>query len=154
MVGMVVLAVSFWPLGHLGPHTPLWVIAAWLFFGGLGAGLSMMPNTVAGMNAVSFRLVAQASAVRSLNRQLAGAFGTAVLASFLASRIGPIGSHAGHVTTAAVAGYNDLFILGMWLLVAAFVLACFLPGKARSLAIQEERRAELHDPPQALDVTD
>jgi EmrB/QacA subfamily drug resistance transporter len=142
-VGMVILAVSFWPLGHLAVDTPLWVIAIWLFVGGLGAGLAMMPNTVAGMNAVSFRLVAQASAVRSLNRQLAGAFGTAILASFLAARIGPIGSHAGHVTPAAIAGYNDLFLLGMWLLLAAFALSLFLPGKEQTLAVQEERRREL-----------
>ncbi len=146
-VGLVILAISFWPLGHLGPTTSLWVISAWLFFGGLGAGLAMMPNTVAGMNAVSFNLVAQASAMRSLNRQLAAAFGTAVLASFLASRSGPIGSHAGHATTAAIAGYNDLFILGMWVLLLAFVLSLFLPGKARTLAVQEERRREMDAAP-------
>ncbi len=142
-IGMVILAVSFWPLGHLGVDTSLWVIAAWLFVGGVGAGLSMMPNTVAGMNSVASRFVAQASAIRSLNRQLAGAFGTAILASFLASRIGPIGSHAGHPTAHTIAGYNDLFILGMWLLVAAFALALFLPGKRQMLAMQEDRRREM-----------
>jgi DHA2 family multidrug resistance protein len=142
-VGIVVLAISFWPLGHLGADTPLWVISTWLFVGGLGAGLAMMPNTVAGMNSVSSRLVAQASAVRSLNRQLAGAFGTAVLASVLSSRVGAIGSHAGHPTPAAVAGYNDLFVLGTWILVVTVVLALFLPGKAKSLAMQEERRRDL-----------
>jgi DHA2 family multidrug resistance protein len=142
-VGIGILAVSFWPLGHLGVATPLWYVSLWLFVGGVGAGLSMMPNTVAGMNAVSFRLVAQASAVRSLNRQLAGAFGTAILASFLAARIGRIGTHAGHPTPSVVAGYNDLFILGMWLLVAAFGLALLLPGKRRTLAMQEERRREI-----------
>jgi DHA2 family multidrug resistance protein len=142
-IGMIVLAISFWPLGHLGVDTSLWVISLWLFVGGLGAGLAMMPNTVAGMNSVSSRLVAQASAVRSLNRQLAGAFGTAILASFLTSRNGPIGSHAGHATASAVAGYNDLFILGMWVLVFTVLLGLFLPGKKQSLAMQEDRRRDM-----------
>jgi EmrB/QacA subfamily drug resistance transporter len=142
-VGLVILAATFWPLGHLAVDTPLWVVAVWLFLGGLGAGLAMMPNTVAGMNSVSFRHVAQASAVRSLNRQIAAAFGTAILVSFLESRVGVIGSHAGQPTPHVLAAYNDVFILSMWILVASFVLAVFLPGKARSLQLQEERRREM-----------
>lgn len=141
-IGLVVTAFSFWPLGHLRADTPETVVAAWLFVGGLGVGLAMMPNTVIAMNSVHGRYVAQASAVRSLNRQIAAALGTAVLASVLASRIGAIGSHAGRPTVHALAGYNDLFLIAMYLSIASFVCALFLPGKRAAKALQEERRRD------------
>jgi EmrB/QacA subfamily drug resistance transporter len=141
-IGLAITAISFWPLGHLRVDTPMAVVAAWLFLGGFGVGLAMMPNTVIAMNSVHGRYVAQASAVRSLNRQVAASFGTAILASILASRIGAIGSHAGKPTPAALAGYNDLFIIAMVFAIAAFVCAFWLPGKRGAHALQEERRRE------------
>jgi DHA2 family multidrug resistance protein len=141
-VGLAVTALSFWPLGHLGVDTPMWAVSAWLFLGGLGVGLALMPNTVIAMNSVHGRYVAQASAVRSLNRQIAGALGTAALASLLASRIGGIGAHAGQPVPSAVAGYNDLFIVAMFVTLAALGCAVGLPGKRAARALQEERRRE------------
>jgi DHA2 family multidrug resistance protein len=141
-VGLAVTALSFWPLGHLGVDTPMWVVSGWLFLGGLGVGLALMPNTVIAMNSVHGRYVAQASSVRSLNRQIAGALGTATLASLLASRIGAIGSHAGRPTPSAVSGYNDLFIIAMFVTIAALLCAVALPGKRAARALQEERRRE------------
>lgn len=141
-LGLAVTALSFWPLGHLAVDTPMWAVSGWLFLGGLGLGLALMPNTVIAMNSVHGRYVAQASAVRSLNRQIAGALGTAALASLLASRIGGIAAHAGRPTSAAVSGYNDLFIVAMVITIAAFVCALRLPGKRAARALQDERRRE------------
>jgi DHA2 family multidrug resistance protein len=141
-IGLAITAFSFWPLGHLHIDTPPEVVAAWLFVGGFGVGLALMPNTVIAMNSVHGRYVAQASSVRSLNRQIAAALGTAVLASILASRIGPIGSHAGRPTPHLLAGYNDLFLIAMFVTIAAFVCAFWLPGKWAARALQEERRRE------------
>ena len=114
----------------------------WLFVGGLGVGLAMMPNTVTGMNSVPGRYVAQASAIRSLNRQIAGAFGTAILASLLTAQIGTLGTRAVQATPHLVAGYNMLFSIAMWSIVAALLCALLLPGKAASLELQEQRRRE------------
>jgi DHA2 family multidrug resistance protein len=141
-IGLVVTACSFWPLGHLRADSSETIVALWLFLGGLGVGLAMMPNTVIAMNSVHGRYVAQASAVRSLNRQIAASLGTAVLASVLASRIGVIGSHAGKPTPHVLAGYNDLFLIAMYLTIAAIGCALWLPGKHAARALQEERRRE------------
>jgi EmrB/QacA subfamily drug resistance transporter len=141
-IGLAIGALSFWPLGHLAPDTSMAVVAAWLFIGGLGMGLAIMPNTVIAMNSVHGRFVSQASAVRSLNRQVAGALGTAALASILESRIGPIGSHAGAPTPAAVAGYNDLFLVAFAVTTAAFLVALVLPGRTGARALQEARRRD------------
>jgi hypothetical protein len=35
-VGLAIGAASFWPLAHLATDTPMAVVAAWLFVGGLG----------------------------------------------------------------------------------------------------------------------
>jgi MFS family permease len=141
-IGLAIAALSFWPLGHLHIDTPMWFVSVWLFVGGLGVGLAMMPNTVIAMNSVHGRYVAQASSVRSLNRQVAAALGTAVLASLLSSRIGAIGSHAGHPTPHVLAGYNDLFLVAMVAAIGALACAFWLPGKWAARALQEERRNE------------
>jgi DHA2 family multidrug resistance protein len=141
-IGLAIATVSFWPLGHLAADTPMSVVAAWLFVGGLGMGLAIMPNTVIAMNSVHGRYVSQASAVRSLNRQVAGALGTAALASILQSRIGPIGSHAGAPTAAAVAGYNDLFLVAFAVTLLAMAFALVLPGRSEAPALQEARRRD------------
>jgi hypothetical protein len=106
-----------------------------------------MPNTEIAMNSVHARLVSQASAVRSLNRQVAGALGTAALASILVSRIGPIGSHAGTPTPAVVAGYNDLFLVASRSRSAHSSAPSFSPGgpvlgpsRRRAAAIRAKRR--------------
>ncbi len=39
------LGGSFWPLGHLRVDSAMWFVAMWLFVGGLGVGLSIMPNS-------------------------------------------------------------------------------------------------------------
>ena len=142
-IGLAIAAVSFWPLGHLqARHTDV-VVAAWLFVGGLGVGLSMMPNTVIAMNSVHGRYVAQASAVRSLNRQVAGALGTAGAGVVPRRRgTGAIGSHAGMPTAEAVAGYNDVFVVAFIVTAIAFLFAFWLPGQRAARALQEARRGD------------
>jgi DHA2 family multidrug resistance protein len=139
-IGLGVLALSFWPLAHLGLHTPLWEVAVVLFVGGLGTGLSVMPNTVVAMNSVHGRYVAQASAVRSLNRQVAGAFGTAAMASILASGSGPVGTD----DFGQLAGYNELFLIAFVVTLLAFVCAFALPGRRVARELQEARRDDVY----------
>jgi DHA2 family multidrug resistance protein len=141
-IGLAITAVSFWPLANLNADTPMSVVAMWLFIGGLGVGLSIMPNTVIAMNSVHGRYTAQASAVRSLNRQVAGALGTAALASVLVSHIGPIGSHAGRPSAEAVGGYNAVFAVAFLCTLLAFVFAFALPGQRIARELQEARRRD------------
>lgn len=61
----------------------------------------MMPNTLAAMNALPARYVARASAVRSLNRQVAGSIGVAVLAGLVAARVGTIAGAPGSLRTSS-----------------------------------------------------
>lgn len=141
-VGLAIFAASYWPLSRLRLDTPLWFIALVLFVGGLGAGLSMMPNTVTAMNSVPGRYVSQATAVRMLNRQVAGALGVAVLATILATRTGSNHPASAAAAPQALGAYNEVFLISLVLLALAFALGFFLPDREQTLALQEERRRE------------
>ena len=146
VVGLSVLTVTTWALSRLAPDTPVWWVAGVLAAQGLGTGLMRIPLNVAGMNAVPNRYLTQAAALRSLNRQIAGALGTAVLAAVVISQLGTI---APDVTTAeevasAQAAYNRVFWLGSVLLLPAVVAAAFLPGR-RGMRDLQARRAEEYE---------
>jgi EmrB/QacA subfamily drug resistance transporter len=135
--GVALLTVSALGLGRLDLQSSEPWIAFLLFVGGLGTGLAMMPNTVTAMNVLPGRFTAQASAVRSMNRQVAGAMGVAVLASVFESRVG------GSTDPATVqSAYNAVFLCGAAVCVVALLLAFFLPSRAANDAIIATRIAE------------
>lgn len=142
MVGVGLMGVALWFLGHLGGVESNLHLILILGLQGMGIGLAMMPNTVAAMNSVSSRLVAQASAVRSLNRQVSGSLSVAILSSLVVARMGSLSVISGTDPIAAQSAYNSVFLVGLAGAAVALVMAAFLPGRVRSRTIQEERAAE------------
>lgn len=143
-VGVLVMTGSTWFIAHLRPDTPKSHLVAILVVSGVGTGLAIMPSTVAAMNALPTRFVAQAAAVRSLNQRVAAALGTAALAAFIAAQLGVVAPEsldaAGRVEAQDV--YNQVFLIATGILVAVFVLALFLPGRKRMRQFQEYRADE------------
>ncbi len=150
-IGVALLTASFWPLAHLGPDSPLPMIAAVLFLGGLGSGLAMMAPNIVALNAVETRQVSQASGLSSVSRQMSAAIGTAVLASIYAS-IRPPGDPASIPPAEAIDPFNTVFMVAFGVLVVALVAAQFLPGKVVARRLQDERRAEAIEAESALTV--
>lgn len=145
VTGMSLLAVSSWFLGHLEPTTTQTTIILILMVGGLGSGLAIMPNTVAAMNSLPTAKVAQAAAIRAINRQVAGAAGTALLAAVLVASLGAVSPETLPVppdAATAQAAYNRIFIVMFWILVAAATLGLFLPGRTQMRQFQDERAEE------------
>ena len=97
----------------------------------------MAPNIVA-MNAVSATKVSQASALSQTARQVSAAIGVAIIASVFASARpdGPAGS-------ADLGPYRVVFHVAAGLLVVATIVAQFVPGKAKALQLQADRKAEM-----------
>ena len=144
-VGLSVYASSTWWLGHLTPTTPERDIVLWLVVAGVGLGLTLTPNNVTAMNSLPSRFVAQAAAVKAVNRQVFGAMGTAVFAAMLVATLGTVSpeSLVGLPPIDEVqASYNRVFIGSFWMQVVAAVLALALPGRRGALADQAARRAE------------
>lgn len=143
-LGVGLVTLTTFGLANLTPTTPFPAIVALLAVQGIATGLAIMPTTVGAMNALPMRFVAQASSVIALNRQLAGAVGTAVLGAVIVVQLGAI---APEVTGPAEVqqsqdGYNHMFLLASGLMAVTTVLALFLPGKERTLELQRERARE------------
>ncbi len=143
-IGAAVLAGSFVGLAVLTPTTPLVVVAAILFAGGLGSGLSMMAPNIMAMNAVATAKVSQASALSQTVRQVAAAVGVSIVASVFATTR-PDGPPGTVPMADALAPYQTVFLVATGLLVVAVVVAQFLPGKVKALQLQADRKAEMEE---------
>jgi DHA2 family multidrug resistance protein len=142
VTGLVMIAIATWLLGHLSVTTSLsWIVFVFVVQG-LGTGLAMMPNTVAAMNALPTKYVARGSAVRSLNRQVAGSLSVAALASVVAAQVGTVGGGPGVSGTALQGAYNDAFLVAFIGVAIAAVLALRLPDRKRTLEDQAARAKE------------
>jgi MFS family permease len=83
-IGVAVAMIGFWRL-RLG--TPIEVIVVLMSLQGMAWGLTTSPALVAGLGEVPKRLLSQASAVRSLAQQVAGAVSVAALGAVVTARL-------------------------------------------------------------------
>ena len=143
-VGAACIAVAAWMLGHLSTDTSIAFVLTAMVIQGLGTGLSTMPASVTGMNALPSRFVAQASAVRTLNRRVAASFGVAVLSTIVAMRLGAVSAAgiSGPQLGTAQAAYNTVFLIAFYCALVAIVLAQFLPNREQNHLLHEARAAE------------
>lgn len=144
LAGCGLIVGALWLFGRLTMQTPVSYIVGMMVVYGLGLGLALMPNIVAGLNALPHRFVAQASAVQSLTRQIAASLGIAVLSTAVAAEIGSISASGLPPTQhpAAQTAYNHVFLIAMGGMLAATALSLFLPDRHAMRRLQEERRAE------------
>ncbi|MCL5961739.1 MAG: DHA2 family efflux MFS transporter permease subunit [Chloroflexi bacterium] len=84
--GLIVMAYSTWRLAALNLATSDDELRLMLILRGAGMGLLMMPAMTAAMNTVPPHLVARASSLTNVLRQLFGSFGTAIFATLLQTR--------------------------------------------------------------------
>lgn len=141
-VGASMIAIAVWLLGSVTPSTAPNRILVYLLIQGAGTGLSLMPNTVAAMNTLPNRWVSRASAIRSLNRQVAGSLGVAALSSIVVARVGTLTGAPGVTPATLQNAYNSAFHFAFGAALTAILLALFLPGRQETLRAQEERAAE------------
>jgi EmrB/QacA subfamily drug resistance transporter len=142
-IGITILGLSFVGLAMLTADTPLLVISAILCLGGIGSGFCMMAPNIQAMNAVKASQVSQATGLSSVTRQVAAAIGTAVVASMFATWR-PDGAPATVPAADAMVAYRNVFLVAVGLLAVILVIAQFLPGKVKALALQADRRAEMN----------
>jgi len=78
VVSVVLVTISFWQ-----PDTSYWIVGATFFFMAFGMGNLMAPSTDSVMGAVPEANAGIASAMNDVTRQVAGAFGVAVIGSVI-----------------------------------------------------------------------
>lgn len=140
-IGLGLVTAAMWALAHLGPSDSQQRIMAILVVQAIGTGLAFVPTTVAAMNSVPGRLTAQASAVKNLDRQLAGALGVAVLGAVLVSDLGAVAPTTFEPARAQTA-YNKLFLIAFWAGAAGTALALLMPGRRETQAHHDARNDE------------
>ena len=130
-LGLVLVVTSSVAFGALRVDTPMVLVISLMVVNNVGIVLCTMPLVVMGLSAVASRLVPQASALRSLTRQVSGALGTAVLATIITAQVGEL-----TFTTAtdaeladAQAAYNLGFLVSAGIAAVGLVLTRFLPGR-------------------------
>lgn len=125
--GLLVIASSLL-LGRLTLTTPTWWIAVVMIGQAVGSGLIIMPATVAALDALPPHMAGQVAVVRAVFRQVAAAFGIAVLSTLLRSRIDGRSDEPAHVQQA----YNAVFLAMIALGVVAVALFRRVPERKRN----------------------
>ena len=123
LVGSVLLLVSHAALAQLTLHTSYVWIAVVMVVQSMGAGLVVLPATVAALNNLPPRYAGQVAMVRSIVRQVGGAFGVAALSSMLRADIGTLDAGRAGDRPSIQHGYNQLFWVMTVVAAVTFVLA-------------------------------
>lgn len=146
-IGLGVTSLTMWQLATLTPEVSERRIVEILVVQGIGMGLVFMPTTLAAMNSLPARFVAQASAMNNLVRQLGGALGIAVLSAVVVASVGEV-RPVGIEPEEAQVAYNRVFVAASWsFLVATLVALVYLPGKAQARRDQDARAEEMAERP-------
>ena len=155
IIGALVLIVALLLLSRLGVDTPFWQIALYEYLFGAGLGFTMQTIVTAVQNAVEYRDMGAATSSITFFRQMGGSIGAAVFGAVLSSRLahyltealaqagirsGAGAVNANHVQAiqhlaepvrgvvlgAFAKALDNVFLVGVPFIVAAFVVALFL----------------------------
>ncbi len=105
MIGVILLAVSFFLNSSLSFLTERHAVMLALYIRGLGMGLVFTPLSTVSLKEIPREKMAQASGIFNVIRQLGGSFGVAVLATILSSRF----SYHSEMYGQAVDKYSPVF---------------------------------------------
>ncbi|QTN01342.1 DHA2 family efflux MFS transporter permease subunit [Sediminibacillus dalangtanensis] len=128
--GLLLLAATTFALGNLQLSTPFWLILLINTVRGAGLGMSNMPATTAGMNAIPEKLVAQGSAMNNVLRQIFSAFGIVFFSIYYEVRRAQISSVSGLAgEEAALQAINEAFLFSSLLMLIVVPISFILKGK-------------------------
>ncbi len=128
--GLLLLAATTFALGNLQLSTPFWLILLINTVRGAGLGMSNMPATTAGMNAIPEKLVAQGSAMNNVLRQIFSAFGIVFFSIYYEVRRAQISAVSGLAgEEAALQAINEAFIFSSILMLVVVPVSFILNGK-------------------------
>ncbi|MGH2512796.1 MAG: DHA2 family efflux MFS transporter permease subunit [Candidatus Limnocylindrales bacterium] len=134
LAGLAITGLAALLLADVQVDTPIWAIGTVIAVQGLGNGLAMTPNTVAGMNALPQHLIARGTAVRSSIRQVSASFGVAALTALAVARGGGLALGAPGVTDQTIqATYGVVFLASAFIMLACLPLALLLPSSVHGL---------------------
>jgi MFS family permease len=128
LAGIALTAIGTLPFALAGPDTSRLLLDAALVMRGAGLGAVIVPVMAAAYQGLPEKLIPHASSASRIVQQVGGAFGAAVLAIVLDSRIAGNAIAGG---TGIVAAFDRAFWWSVGFAVLAFVPALLVPRRKR-----------------------
>ena len=122
-------ALSSLLFARIEPQTAFWMLATWLVIGRIGLGLIIPALNVAAMHGLAAAHIGQGSSAINFIRQLGGAFGVNLLATFLEwrtlahERAAGLADAGTWVSPERIAAFHESFLLAALVFVVAIVPA-------------------------------
>ncbi|KGX84315.1 MDR family MFS transporter [Pontibacillus marinus] len=127
-IGLFVMGSATVGLGFLELSTPYWLILILNAIRGGGMGMSNMPATTAGMNAIPDPLVAQGSAMNNVLRQITSSFGIVFFSVYYETRRAILSSTGMDMTEATLQTLNEAFLVSAAVLFLAIPFSLMMKG--------------------------
>lgn len=109
--GLIITGLTSFLLGMLTLESSLWIIFMLMALRGIGLGLSNMPATTAGLNAISDNLVAQGSAINNVVRRISASLVIVMISIYYEVRRAHLFLHGQSTEAGSLQAINELFIL-------------------------------------------
>ncbi|TVP87357.1 MAG: DHA2 family efflux MFS transporter permease subunit [Alkalicoccus sp.] len=134
-LGLSIMALGTAALGFMTLETSIWTIIIFNALRGIGMGLSQMPATTAGMNAIPEDLVSRGSAMNNVFRQMSSALGIVFVSIYFEVRRGQIfAGNGGSIEDASLTAINEGFLI--------IAVLCIVSIPAGILLGREHRKQE------------
>ncbi|WP_102336373.1 MDR family MFS transporter [Salimicrobium jeotgali] len=125
--GLAIMGISTVGLGMLETSSPFWWILLLNAIRGAGMGMSNMPATTTGMNAIPDEYVAQGSAMNNIIRQIASSLGIVFFSIYYEVRRAQIAVGT-NMQEATLQTLNEAFLVSSAVLFIALPFAFFMKG--------------------------
>ncbi|MBA2175820.1 multidrug efflux MFS transporter [Halobacillus locisalis] len=127
--GLAIMASATIGLGFIKLSTPYWLIMVLNTIRGMGMGMSNIPATTSGMNAIDDKLVAQGSAMNNIIRQISSSLGIVFFSIYYEVRRAQVAMGSDISTEAAkLQTINEAFLVSAVVLLIALPLSFILKG--------------------------
>lgn len=110
-IGLLVTGVSTLMLGMLDLHSPIWIVFVLMMFRGMGLGMSNMPATTAGLNAVPDKLISQGSAMNNVLRRMSSSTAIVLISIYFELRRSRLIADGQTLQEGSLQALNEGFIM-------------------------------------------
>lgn len=138
--GLLLSAVSTMAFGFISEHSSLWLIFALMMARGIGVGLSYIPVTTAGLNAIPEQLVTQGAAMNNILRRVTASMAIVLASIYFEIRRTQLMSDGVAPVTGSMTAINEIFVAIGLLILLTLPLALRLP-EAEQYAKQQQAAA-------------
>ncbi len=144
IAGLVLSGLNTLTFELVGLETSAWTIRGLMFMRGMTLGLVLSPLQTAAFGSMPAQEMGRASAVYNTARQAATAFGVAVIASVLTSRLTANGATLGDPATrdGAITAFHETFIVGSALMTIGVIAALFVSDKEAAPTMRRRQSQE------------